>query len=74
MTKTKTNTCLEWASGDDSKTINWEHDTSGTLSYHQFYRVDQEQFSEAGEVASWGSWYLATNETENNGVSEPVSG
>ncbi|KAK0707584.1 hypothetical protein B0H67DRAFT_494625 [Lasiosphaeris hirsuta] len=51
----------EWASGDVSQVINWDHATSGTVNYHQFFRANQQQFAESGEIASWGTWYLSTS-------------
>ncbi|KAK3682152.1 hypothetical protein B0T22DRAFT_277242 [Podospora appendiculata] len=54
----------EWASGDLSQVINWDHNTSGNLSYHKFFRANQAQFSESGEIASWGTWYLSTDSTD----------
>jgi len=30
------------------------------MVFHTFFREDQQEFAEAGEIASWGNWYLAT--------------
>ncbi|KAK0614984.1 hypothetical protein B0T17DRAFT_563197 [Bombardia bombarda] len=58
----------EWASGDDSQVINWDQGTSGNLVYHKFYRASQAEFTESGEIASWGNWYLSTNASDVAGV------
>ncbi|KAK4100063.1 DUF1793-domain-containing protein [Parathielavia hyrcaniae] len=50
----------EWASGDVSHVVEWDTSTSGDISYHRFFRKNQEQFKELNEVASWGDWYLTT--------------
>lgn len=57
----------EWASGDHSKVVKWETGTadgpgvSEGLAYHRFFREDQQEFAESGEIASWGDWYLSTS-------------
>ncbi|KAK1750810.1 hypothetical protein QBC47DRAFT_392602 [Echria macrotheca] len=54
----------EWASGDNSAVINWDTGSSGNLAYHKFFRADQQEFKEAHEIASWGTWYLSTDSTK----------
>ncbi|KAL2166674.1 hypothetical protein VTG60DRAFT_2304 [Thermothelomyces hinnuleus] len=51
----------EWASGDTSQVVEWDNARSGKIVYHKFFRQTQEEFKEAGEIASWGNWYLATS-------------
>jgi len=51
----------EWASGDVSQVVKWDAGTSGNVSYLQFSRDNQREFAESGEIASWGTWYLATS-------------
>ncbi|KAL2162388.1 hypothetical protein VTH06DRAFT_7301 [Thermothelomyces fergusii] len=50
----------EWASGDVSQVVQWDNAKSEEVVYHKFFRQKQEEFKEAGEIASWGNWYLAT--------------
>lgn len=57
----------EWASGDHSAVVNWDTGSSGNLKFHKFFRADQQEFKESGEIASWGTWYLTT--ASGNGVS-----
>ena len=52
----------EWASGDNSKIIQWETDTKEGVRYHKFYRQDQNEFNEDGDSAAWGNWYWATGD------------
>lgn len=59
----------EWASGDVGQVVTWDVGNSGDIIYHKFQRQNQEQFKEAGEIASWGNWYLATR--SDKGVSNP---
>jgi hypothetical protein len=57
--------CLaEWASGDLSQVVTWDYSTSAGVSYHTFQRQSQGIFSEAGEIAAWGTWYLATSSSD----------
>ena len=60
---------IEWASGDVGQVVTWDVGNSGDIIYHKFQRQNQEQFKEAGEIASWGNWYLATR--SDKGVSNP---
>ncbi len=60
-------TATEWASGDLKEAINWAHESSGDLTYHKFFRANQQEFHEDGEIAAWGMWYLTTS--SNSGVS-----
>ncbi|KAL7933233.1 DUF1793 domain-containing protein [Trichoderma chlorosporum] len=53
----------EWASGDSSQTIQWEHQAGGGIRSHKFYRQNQEMFQEANDQASWGNWYWSTGDT-----------
>ncbi|KAL1872452.1 hypothetical protein VTK73DRAFT_1489 [Phialemonium thermophilum] len=66
----------EWTSGDLSQTVNWEFGTSGDVSYHKFFRANQQVFTESGEIASWGTWYLATSSadglTQRSGFADDV--
>lgn len=52
---------LEWASGDLSQVVNWDFGTADGVSYHKFFRANQAPFTESGEIAAWGTWYLATS-------------
>jgi Domain of unknown function (DUF5127) len=54
------NRASEWASGDVSQVINWDSGVSGDVTYHKFFRANQQEFAESGEIASWGTWYLST--------------
>ncbi|KAB5539391.1 hypothetical protein GE09DRAFT_1226209 [Coniochaeta sp. 2T2.1] len=54
----------EWASGDTSQVITWDYGTSDGVSYHTFQRQNQAEFAEAGEIAAWGTWYLATSASD----------
>ncbi|KAH8902414.1 DUF1793-domain-containing protein [Coniochaeta sp. PMI_546] len=54
----------EWASGDLSQVITWDYNTSNGVSYHTFQRQNQAVFGETGEIAAWGTWYLATSSTD----------
>lgn len=51
----------EWASGDLSQVVNWDSGTAGDITYHKFFRANQAEFAESGEIASWGNWYLSTS-------------
>ncbi|KAB5554833.1 hypothetical protein GE09DRAFT_141790 [Coniochaeta sp. 2T2.1] len=62
----------EWASGDTSQVITWDYGTSDGVSYHTFQRQNQAEFAEAGEIAAWGTWYLATS--ANDGVTYRTGG
>lgn len=53
---------IEWASGDNSKTIRWEHQAADGVLSHKFYRQNQDAFKEANDQASWGSWYWSTGD------------
>ena len=57
----------EWASGDNNQVVQWDTGKSGDVAYHKFFRKNQEEFKEASEIASWGTWYLTTR--SDNGVS-----
>jgi hypothetical protein len=57
-----TNQSIEWASGDNSQTIRWEHQAADGVRSHKFYRQNQEAFKEANDQASWGSWYWSTGD------------
>ncbi|KAH6604549.1 glutaminase a [Trichoderma cornu-damae] len=52
----------EWASGDNSQIIRWEHLAAGGVRSHKFYRQNQEVFNEANDQASWGNWYWSTGD------------
>ncbi|KAL7901531.1 hypothetical protein HDV63DRAFT_410931 [Trichoderma sp. SZMC 28014] len=52
----------EWASGDSSQTIRWEHQANDGVLSHKFYRQNQDAFQEANDQASWGSWYWSTGD------------
>ncbi|KAJ4863245.1 hypothetical protein T069G_04199 [Trichoderma breve] len=52
----------EWASGDSSQTIQWEHQAGSGIRSHKFYRQNQEAFKEANDQASWGNWYWSTGD------------
>ncbi|KAL2198179.1 hypothetical protein P885DRAFT_34650 [Corynascus similis CBS 632.67] len=54
----------EWASGDNSQVVEWDNGASDDIVYHKFFRRTQEEFREANEIASWGTWYLATRADE----------
>lgn len=54
----------EWASGDLSQVITWDYNTTDGVSYHTFQRQNQAVFTEAGEIAAWGTWYLATSSSD----------
>lgn len=47
--------------------VEWDTSTTDDISYHRFNRANQQEFSESREIASWGTWYLATR--SGNGVS-----
>lgn len=66
-----TDIVAEWASGDTSQVITWDHGESSGVSYHTFERQNQVQFAEANEIAAWGTWYLATS--TGDGVSDTIS-
>lgn len=60
--------CLtEWASGDRTKVIEWNHGTSNNVAYHTFNLQSQTTFQESGNQANWGNWYFSTS--SGNGVS-----
>lgn len=48
--------------------VTWDYSTTDGVSYHTFERQNQAVFSEAGEIAAWGTWYLATSSSD--GVSD----
>ncbi|KND88319.1 hypothetical protein TOPH_06998 [Tolypocladium ophioglossoides CBS 100239] len=52
----------EWASGDRNAVVQWETNSKDGIRYHKFYRQNQQPFTEASEVASWGHWYWATGD------------
>ncbi|KAL7814434.1 glutaminase GtaA [Trichoderma gracile] len=52
----------EWASGDSSQTVQWEHQAGDGIRSHKFYRQNQEPFNEANDQASWGNWYWSTGD------------
>lgn len=60
-----TDVSAEWTSGNRDKVAEWSHgiarSVSGDVSYHKFWRQQQEEFSEDSDQAAWGYWYYATN-------------
>ena len=52
----------EFASGDVSKKIQWGAYGHYGLLFHEFFQSSQTEFHESGEIASWGRWYLATDD------------
>lgn len=60
----------EFASGDNSAIIEWEHQYTNGLRTHHFWRQNQDTFNEAGDQASWGNWYWTTK--EQSGVSYQI--
>lgn len=56
------NQAIEWASGDNSKIIQWEHQAAGGVRSHKFFRQSQDVFQEANDQASWGNWYWSTGD------------
>ncbi|TQV95275.1 glutaminase GtaA [Cordyceps javanica] len=47
----------EFASGDNTAIIEWEHQKVNGLHSHHFWRRNQDVFNEANDQASWGHWY-----------------
>ncbi|OAA56899.1 glutaminase GtaA [Cordyceps fumosorosea ARSEF 2679] len=62
--------CIEFASGDSSAVIQWEHQNTNGLHSHHFWRVNQDVFNEANDQASWGHWYWTTK--DQRGVSYQI--
>ncbi|TPX12214.1 uncharacterized protein E0L32_007100 [Thyridium curvatum] len=50
----------ELTSGDASKLINWDFETSNGVAYHKIVQAQPAVFSESHEQANWGNWYFAT--------------
>lgn len=60
----------EFASGDNSALIEWEHQNVNDLHTHRFWRQNQDVFNEANDQASWGHWYWTTK--DQSGVSYQI--
>ena len=48
-----------------SETVKWDTGRYEDMAFHRFRRVEEREFREAGEIASWGTWYLTTGYDEN---------
>ncbi|KAI1336792.1 glutaminase A [Xylariaceae sp. FL0016] len=55
----------EWASGDLTATISWNHSSTDGVSYHTFAREDQEPLTETNQQANWGTWYWSTSDEDD---------
>lgn len=64
-------TASELTSGDASKLINWDFETSNGVAYHKIVQAQPAIFSESHEQANWGNWYFAT--ADGDGVSVSIS-
>ncbi|CAJ2502899.1 Uu.00g102930.m01.CDS01 [Anthostomella pinea] len=54
----------EWASGDLSAIIEWDHNSADGVAYHQFSRQDQVEISETNQLPNWGTWYWSTSDAD----------
>ncbi|KOS22950.1 hypothetical protein ESCO_003469 [Escovopsis weberi] len=54
----------EWASGDGNAIVQWETSSVDGVRSHKFFRQIQDEFNEANDEASWGSWYWSTGDSQ----------
>ncbi|KAI2470956.1 glutaminase A [Annulohypoxylon bovei var. microspora] len=54
----------EWASGDLSAIIEWDHNSADGVAYHEFSRQDQEPITETNQQPNWGTWFWSTKDVD----------
>ncbi|KAI1635106.1 glutaminase GtaA [Biscogniauxia mediterranea] len=68
----------EWCSGDLAAVIQWSHDTSDGVSYHQFARQQQTEITETNQLPNWGTFYWSTSDqdglTWQSGIDTDIRG
>ncbi|KAI1487959.1 glutaminase GtaA [Biscogniauxia mediterranea] len=68
----------EWCSGDLSAVIQWSHDTSDGVSYHQFSQLNQTPITETNQLPNWGTFYWSTSDqdglTWQSGIDTDIRG
>ncbi|KAL7623151.1 hypothetical protein AAE478_006832 [Parahypoxylon ruwenzoriense] len=60
-----TDCSAEWASGDNTAIVEWDHKSSDGVAYHQFWRQNQVPISESNQLANWGTWFWSTKDVDN---------
>ncbi|KAI0473104.1 glutaminase GtaA [Xylariaceae sp. FL0804] len=51
----------EWASGDDTSIVTWNHSMADGVSYHKFALENQTEITETNNQANWGDWWYSTS-------------
>jgi hypothetical protein len=62
----------EWTSGDPNQVIKWDTGVLNNVSYHKITRGNESVFEETNDVASWGTWYLATRSSGDVSCGAPA--
>lgn len=55
----------EWVSGDRDTIAQWDYGTTDNVAYHKVYRQVPLDFSEINQQGEWGSWYWATDDSDD---------